>query len=274
MVDSRNKALSLRAAGWKRSRTPEPLRGSEAVDTPVGTIAFHGAKGGVGATFLAAESAAMLSAAGRRVAAVDTHSHRGCLHYRLDVPLGRDAFTVEDLLPVLDDLSYRVLDNALSSCPCGARLLPSAASGDRSGALAPEQLQALCAALAPRFEHVVIDTPSSREGVALAGSLLIDLVVLVVVPELSCLGVAKRALEAFDGVGFGRKNIALIVNRSLGRLDTVTLSDVESFLEIPAIVVLPEETGLCRRVMHDGTFAYVEGSPLGRGLRAMARRLF
>src|SRR5450756_3166913 len=80
------------------------------------TILFHGGKGGVGTTTLAAETAGSLSRRRRRVAAVDLDIFRGDLHYRLDLPLSRGTHTLADLLPVLDEVDGRILDNALSTC--------------------------------------------------------------------------------------------------------------------------------------------------------------
>jgi MinD-like ATPase involved in chromosome partitioning or flagellar assembly len=237
-------------------------------------VFFHGAGGGVGATFLASESVAMLSAGGRRVAAVDAHTSRGAMHYRLDVALGRGVFTIEDLLPVLGDLSDRMVDNVLTPCPCGAHLVLSGTGEKGVTNMTPDQVRQFTATLRDRFDHVVIDTAPSLEGASVARGCGDVLVVLVVIPELSCLGSAKRALESLDRLGTGRGDIRLVINRSLGRKDSLTLSDIESFLQMPACVVLPEETALCRRAAFEGTFVHAGGSELGRGLRAMVNRLF
>lgn len=218
----------------------------------------------------------MLSTGGRRVVAIDADRDRGGLHYRLDVPVDRGSFTVDDLLPALGDLSDRALDNALSSCPCGAKLLPSAASAGAAadGSLSVAQQQDLVETLGSRFQHVVFDSAASRDGAALAGSSCVDLLVLVIVPELSSLGAAGRVLKYFDTARSGGCAVSLVVNRSLGRHDTITVSDIESYLTLPVAIVLPEETALCRGLPETGSFAFAQRSPLGRGLRAMARRLF
>ena len=91
---------------------PDSLAGNTAR-----SVLFHGCGGGAGATFLAAESAAMLSASGQRVAVVDADRASGGLHYRLDVPLTRDTFTVWDLVPILEDTTDHVIDNAFSNSP-------------------------------------------------------------------------------------------------------------------------------------------------------------
>jgi Flp pilus assembly CpaE family ATPase len=210
----------------------------------------------------------MLAGQASGVAAVDR-----ALHYRLDVPLSRDTFTVQDLLPVLDDLSDLVLDNALSNCPCGARLLP-APDRPASDFTASGRFRALSAALAASFPFVIVDTPPSLDAVTLEVVAAADIVVLVVTPELACLGGAKRALETLGSLGTGSADIRLVVNRSLGDADAVRLSDFESFLGLPVAVVLPEDTVRCRRAADEGRFLASDRSHLGQGIQAMAGRIF
>lgn len=238
--------------------------------TGAATIAFHGGKGGVGTTFLASEVTALLAREAPGVAAVDLDLHRGAMHYRLDVPLSRDTFTIGDLLPVLDDLSDLVLDNALSHCPCGARLLPAPGGIDPGFAPSPGEIRALGTALSTSFTYVIVDTPSSLDPVTLDVVTAADLVVLVVTPELACLGGARRALETMGSHGVNRAHVRLLINRSLGDDDAVNLSDFESFLGLPVAVVLPEETVRCRRAADEGRFVAYDRSPLGQGIQALA----
>jgi Flp pilus assembly CpaE family ATPase len=238
------------------------------------TVAFHGGKGGVGTTFLASEVTALLAREAPRVAAVDLDLHRGALHYRLDVPLSRDTFTIRDLLPALDDLSDLVLDNALSHCPCGARLLPAPGGGDPGFTPSPDEMRALRAALSTSFAHVIVDTHPCLDPVTLDVLTGADLVFLVVTPELACLGGAKKALGTIGSCGADSARFRLVVNRSLGDDDAVNLSDFESYLGLPVSVVLPEETVRCRRAADEGRFVAGDRSPLGQGIQALARLIF
>ncbi len=228
----------------------------------------------MGTTLLASEVTALLAREAPGVAAVDLDLHRGALHYRLDVPLSRDTFTIRDLLPVLDDLSDLVLDNALSHCPCGARLLPAPGGTDPGFAPSPEEIRALGAALSASFTRVIVDTPPALDPVTLDVVTTADLVVLVVTPELACLGGAKKALETMGSHGVGGAHVRLVVNRSLGDDDAVNLSDFESYLGLPVAFLLPEETVRCRRAADEGRFVAYDRSPLGQGIQSLARLVF
>jgi len=239
-----------------------------------GTVVFHGGKGGVGTTTLASEAAAILAGSGRNVAAVDMDVCRGDLHYRLDVPVTRDTHTVADLPPIIDDLDARILGNALSPCPCGARILPAPTSPQGAAAIEPDHVRKLMNALAAEFEHVIVDTSVAGDRTTTSAFDLAELVVLVVTPEIACLGGARRALGQVVSRDGKRPDIALVVNRSLGASDAVSPAEIESFLQTPATVVLPEDTVRCRRLADEGRLVTSERSALGHGIHSLMRRLF
>jgi septum formation inhibitor-activating ATPase MinD len=242
---------------------PDSLAGNTAR-----SVLFHGCGGGAGATFLAAESAAMLSASGQRVAVVDADRASGGLHYRLDVPLTRDTFTVWDLVPILEDTTDHVIDNAFSNSPRGARLLP--ASIEPAEAAPPGCGRALLQALLPLFDTVIVDAPGAPDPYFLELVDSSDMAVLVVLPELQGLGRAGRLLDVILSRG-NVGNVAIVVNRSLGAGDSLSVSDIEEFLKLPVTTILPEDMERCRRAGDEGRFVYREGTALGQGIRQMVR---
>jgi len=228
----------------------------------------------VGTTTLASEAAAILAGSGRNVAAVDLDVYGGDLHYRLDVPVTRDTHTVSDLLPVIDDLDARILENALSTCPCGARILPAPTTHSGAAAIGPDHVGKVLAAMAAEFEHVIVDTSVAVDRMISPAFDLAELVVLVVTPEIACLGGARRELDEVVSYGGERPDIALVVNRSLGTSDAVSPVEVESFLRMTATVVLPEDTARCRRLADEGRHVTSERSALGHSIYSLMRHLF
>ncbi|MCJ7745244.1 MAG: AAA family ATPase [Actinobacteria bacterium] len=237
------------------------------------TILFHGGKGGVGTTTLAAETAGSLSRRRRRVAAVDLDIFGGDLHYRLDLPLSRGTHTLADLLPVLDEVDGRILDNALSTCGCGARLLPSPASSAAAGFVEERHIKKVLHALAREFDYVIVDTPCSLDRVTAAALDASGLVVLVITPELACLGGAKKALVEMETLGMVDHQTALVVNRSLDDADLFTVRDIESFLSLPVNFVLPEDTIMCRRAGDEGRLLTSEHSRLSQAVEELVDRI-
>jgi pilus assembly protein CpaE len=234
-------------------------------------VAFHGGKGGVGTTTLVAETAALLSNYGRKVVAVDLDLFRGDLHYRLDAPISRTTHTLVDVLPVLSEVDGRVLENALETCPCGARLLPAPVSSIESRAVQEPHIMKLLPALAGEFDHVIVDTPPALTEVVTATLNASDLIVLIVTPELACLG---GALKALDEIRSPELETKLVVNRSLGDIDTLIEADIESFLNLRVAAVLPEDTARCRRAGDEGRLLTSERSSLGQAVEELVHRIF
>ena len=235
------------------------------------TVVFHGGKGGVGTTTLAAETAALLSRYGRKVVAVDLDLYRGDLHYRLDVQVSRGTHTLVDVLPVLDEVDGRVLENALETCPCGARLLPAPTSCIEASGVQASHVMKLLPALAGEFDHVILDTSPALTGAVTAALKASDLIVLVVTPELACLGGARKTLDEIRSLELTTR---LVVNRTLFDIDSFTEADIEAFLVLRVTAVLPEDTARCRRAGDDGRFLTSERSAVSQAVEELVHRFF
>ncbi|PKQ28097.1 MAG: hypothetical protein CVT63_04490 [Candidatus Anoxymicrobium japonicum] len=247
---------------------------NSAVARMPGAVVFHGGKGGVGTTMLATEMTMALASVGRRVAALDADLDRGSMHYRLDVSVGRATFSIADVLPVLEDITDDALRGALSTCPCGASLLPPPVG--RAGLAPPDAAHAgkLLSALASNFDYVIIDTRAALDPFTTGLLMASDLIALVVTPELACLGGAKRAVTALDALPGERPRIELLINRSLGARDLVTRGDIESYLGMKASAVLPEDTAMCRRLEAECKSLLSDRSALSCEVFRLSRALF
>lgn len=213
-------------------------------------ITFHGAKGGVGTTTLAAETAALLSRSGRSVVAIDSDLYRGDLHVRLDVPLGSGTSTILDLFVVAEDIDELILKSALSDCPCGAKLVPAPQLPVESTLPKRRCMSALLCALAGEFDNVIVDTPSRLDETVVSSFESTDVIALVTTPELSSIAGAKRVLQSLNDSCLSRTK--MIINRTMFGDDLVSSSEIESFLGISSLSVLPEDTGTYRRLSQEG----------------------
>lgn len=247
---------------------------------PGRSLAFHGAKGGVGATTLAVEAAFYLSGSDRSVAAVDLDLERGDMDFRLDVPFSDGRLGVPDVLALPGELERGLLEKVFSRAPCGARLLPSTAAGERelagsaeSEAPGPAEVPALVGLLRNACDHVVVDTACNAEALTVSALGACDGVVVVTTPELSSVGLAGRAIKRLTAVGVERGAIRVVVNRAHGG-DSFTPADIGSFLSIPVIAALPEAAARCRRLADGGRSICSERSRLSREVFRLMRGLF
>jgi len=232
----------------------------------VHSIAFAGSKGGVGTTTMAVELSAMASADGFTVALIDLVP-RGDAHYRLDIPVPATRHTVEDLLPLADELDGQTIDSAMPRSADGIRLLPSP---DRIVDL--DGLPRLVLSLSAFFELLVVDAGRLADTVGAAFEAC-ESSVLVVTPDVVGVGDAGMLLDGMGDTAIDRRSLAVLLNRSLRGDDLISVRDVESYLGARVISVLGEETALCRAAGDRGRFVHDGHSRLSESLNGLYHAL-
>ena len=190
----------------------QPLPGSLATPGTAqplpGILAITSGKGGVGKTFVAANLAAALARAGRRVLVLDADLGLA----NLDVVLNlfpkitlHDVFTGKATLP-----------QAVLAAPGGFHVL-LAGSGmveySRMTAEVREQLQKVIAEVGPRFDHVLLDTGAGISDVVLYTVSLAARALVVVTPEPTSMTDAYATIKVL-AQGQGRRHFSLIVNQT------------------------------------------------------------
>jgi Flp pilus assembly CpaE family ATPase len=238
----------------------------EARPTPVRSIALAGSKGGVGTTTIAVELAAMASADGFTVALIDLVPC-GDSHYRLDIPIPASRHTVEDLLPLADELDEQTIESAMPRSADGIRLLPSP---DRVVDL--DGLPRLVRSLSAFFELLVVDAGRLADTVCMAFDAC-DSSALVLTPDVVGVGDAGRLLDEMEGTAIDRHSLAVLLNRSLRGDDLISVRDVESYLGARVISVLGEESALCRAASDRGHFVHDGRSKLSESLNRLYHSL-
>ena len=174
-------------------------------------LAVTRGKGGVGKTFVAANLAAALAQRGERVLVLDADLGLA----NLDVVL--------NLLPkvTLHDVftGKAALEDAIMDAPGGFSVLLAGSGMVEYSRLTPElrdQLQGVIRTLAPRFDHILLDTGAGISDVVLYAVSLADEVVLVVTPEPTSMTDAYATVKVLASQQ-QRKVIRLVVNQA-GRL--------------------------------------------------------
>jgi pilus assembly protein CpaE len=175
-------------------------------------IAFYGAKGGVGATTVAINTAIALHLEhDRKVALVDGVLQFG--DHRVFLDLGPDRKSIADAVqaPTVDaDLMKSVVVKHDS----GVDLLLAPASPEEGDLVREDRLVEVLSTLRSMYDYVVVDVDKRIGDLTLSVLDHADEIHIVMTADLSCLKNVRLALEALDHIGYDRTKIRLVLNRS------------------------------------------------------------
>jgi flagellar biosynthesis protein FlhG len=175
--------------------------------------AITSGKGGVGKTFVSANVAAALAARGQRVLVLDADLGLA----NLDVVLNLSPkVTLHDVFT-----GKRRLDEALIEVSGGFTVLLAGSGMVEYSRLTPEVRDKLIDtlnAVAPRFDHVLLDTGAGISDVVLYTVSLADEVVVVVTPEPTSMTDAYATIKVLATTQ-GRRRVRVLVNQRVPGTD-------------------------------------------------------
>lgn len=201
-------------------------------------IAVMGAKGGVGASFLAANLAwAMSQIHGQRVALVDLDLYGGNQSFLLDLDPSRSWADVAREFDRLDDV---FLDGLMLEAGPGFRLLAAPDDAVEAEEIRAEHAASVLDSLMADNPVVVVDLPSWLSDASLAVLDRATRVLLVTEPNVLGLRAAKRILELCERLGHAEDKIRPVANRADSKL-SVRQAKMEAVLGRPVAAWLPNE---------------------------------
>lgn len=173
-------------------------------------VTVSGAKGGTGTTLTAIQLALAAQTSGRATALVDMDLQAGDIAAYLDVQFRR---SVADLAAV-NDISSRVLADAVFRHDSGLALLLAPAEGERGEDVTDHATRQIVGALRRRYEVVVIDCGAQLSGAGAVAVEMADRALLVTTPDVIAVRGAKRAVRMWDRLQIRKaEETTVVINR-------------------------------------------------------------
>lgn len=237
-------------------------------------LGFYGAKGGVGTTTLAVNTAiALHRQQGRRVALMDANLQFGDHRVFLDVGLDRRS--------IIDAVSASAIDAELLQQivvrhPSGIDLLLAPPSPEVADLVSAERhhLLQITEVLRTLYDYVVVDLDQRLDDHALDVLGVADRILVVMNADLSCIKNVRLVMETMGQVGVPSDRLSLVMNRS-NAMTGVSVKSVEAVLKRPVEHLVVNDYRAAITGLNTGRpfqAARVE-SGIGTSIAEMARRL-
>jgi pilus assembly protein CpaE len=205
--------LSARARGLL-SRFSRPQQAVVARPTFGRVIAIFGAKGGVGATTLAINTAIALQRELKRsVALVDANLQFG--DHRVFLDLGKDQRSIVDAVSAAT-VDAEIVNRVMVHHGSGVDLLLAPPSPEAAEAVSVEQHHVLkvLEVLRSMYDYVLVDMDKRFDDNVLDVIGAAEKLIVVITADLSCLKNVRLVLETMNQLGVPRERLMLVLNRA------------------------------------------------------------
>jgi pilus assembly protein CpaE len=232
-------------------------------------ITVFGAKGGLGATFIASTLAVLLAATpGRRAAVVDLNLELGDLATFLNL---KPEHSILDIVSPDGEVDSTLIESALASHPSGLRLLAQPDDAADADQISAAEIGQVLSRLKTMFDHVVVDTARRFDERTLEALDLADRILLLVALDLPTIRNGRRCIEVFTRLGYADR-LSLVVVRHLASKASERL---EKSFGLPVAHRIPDDPATAIAAINAGLPA-ADVSPeaeLTQSLRALAASL-
>lgn len=210
---------------------------------------FVGAKGGVGATTVALNTAAIVASQAKDAIVVELRPYFGTASAQLRLPRSEKIKLWQELEP--DQITQSAINRCLVSHHSGLRVLLAPQDMRWRQEISAECTEALVHALAGMADYVIFDMPAQPSESNETALRMCDFVGLVLDREKSCLACAKVTEDLLQAWGIGSLVNAIVVNRAI-LSSPISVSEIRETLQTEIMGVLPSAPDLCAMAVAAG----------------------
>lgn len=268
---ARIKALLARSGGGEQRKKTEKAT--------LGRLAcFYGAKGGVGTTTIAINTAIALSSRlKRRAALIDANLQFGDMRVFLD--LGLDTSSMVNAITE-EDLDGELLKRLMVSHRSGIDLLLAPPNPEQADIVVERQrqhpgaLSHILGLMRHAYDYTFVDMGKQLDDFNLQLFDESDVIFVVMTADLSCLKNVRLVLETMDSLGYERGKVQLVLNRS-NAFTGINVDNAESALGRRIDYQIINEYRGAMSALNSGEpfMASRPDGPLGQSVSSFAREI-
>jgi pilus assembly protein CpaE len=235
-------------------------------------LAFYGAKGGVGTSSLAINTAiALHKSAARTVVLVDANLQFG--DHRVFLDLGKDRKGIVDAISE-PNMDADTLRQTIVRHDAGIALLLAPPAPETAELVTPEAMGQVLRQLEPMFDYIVVDCDRRLDETTLQIFDIADTIFLVMTADLLSLKNTSLVLEMGRNLDYHRDKIQLVLNRSTA-ITGINVRHAESVLKQRIHYEIADDPKVASAALdHGAPFAMEKGeSPLIKALFDFARSI-
>ena len=235
-------------------------------------IAFYGAKGGVGTTSLAVNTAIALNkAAGRTVVLVDANLQFG--DHRIFLYLDKRKKGIVEAVSE-QNLDAESLREVIVRHETGIGLLLAPPAPETAELVTPDAMGQVLRQLEAMFDYVVVDCHRQLDETTLQIFDLADTLLMVMTADLLSLKNATLVLDMGRNLGYHRDKIQLVLNRATSA-SGVNVRDAEGILKQRIHYEIPNDFKAAGTALNQGApFVLEKGeSVLAKAIMDLARAI-
>ena len=241
-----------------------PLRGE--------VHAYYGAKGGVGTTTVAINTAVALHRiAGRKVCLVDANLQFG--DHRVFLDLGPERASIVDAV-TSPSIDADLLRNLVVNHSSGVDLLLAPPSPEQAELVSMERhdMARIVETLRTLYDYVVVDLDKRLDDNSLDIIGAADRLIVVMTADLSCLKNVRLVLETMNQIGTPADKVELLLNRS-NAFTGINVRSIEGVLKrtVQYQVVNDYRAAIGALNSGDPFMVHRSDTPIGRSLMEFVR---
>jgi pilus assembly protein CpaE len=235
-------------------------------------IAVMGAKGGVGSTTVACQTAASLQETGAPTVVIDLDFPFGDVAVHFDVS---PRHSIANLADSEGQIDSTYLETLLHRHESGIQILAGPTEVTDAQNVRADQLDRALDILREDFDWIVIDISHSWYEISAHVLDVADQILLVASMDVPTLNRARRHLELMRRLGHSGARTHVVVNRRV-KTDEVSTQDVSKFLGTQADLQIPNDYATLSSCVNQGTMVseVSPGRALHRAYRELARKLY